>query len=189
MSGNPPKLLSGRVSVTPYSDLNPDRYQFLGLSEAEPSLGSGAANSVLILQTGNTRAWSNSITLTSLAVIGNANVGNIGATNGVFTNVSGNGANLSSIAGANVTGTVANATYAVSAGSATTAGTVTTAAQPNITSVGTLSGLTSTGTVNLTDASNVSLGSNSNVKLTGGTTGQYLQTDGGDFREISDVEV
>ena len=29
----------------------------------------------------------------------------------------------------------------------------------------------------------------SNVKLTGGTTGQYLQTDGGDFREISDVEV
>jgi len=53
----------------------------------------------------------------------------------------GSGAGLTSIPGANVTGTVANATYAVSAGSATTAGTVTTAAQPNITSVGTLTGL------------------------------------------------
>ena len=46
------------------------------------------------------------------------------------------GANLASITGANVTGTVASAT------SATTAGTVTTAAQANITSVGTLTGLT-----------------------------------------------
>jgi hypothetical protein len=46
------------------------------------------------------------------------------------------------VAGANVSGTVANATFATSAGSATTAGTVTTAAQPNVTSVGTLSSLT-----------------------------------------------
>jgi hypothetical protein len=63
----------------------------------------------------------------------------------VFT---GNGAGLSQLAGANVTGTVANATFATSAGSATTAGTVTTAAQPNITSVGFLTGLSvSNGTV------------------------------------------
>ena len=63
----------------------------------------------------------------------------------------GDGSGLASLAGANVTGTVANATYATSAGSATTAtsagsattaGTVTTNAQPNITSVGTLTGLT-----------------------------------------------
>ena len=64
---------------------------------------------------------------------------------------SGNAAGLSSITGGNVTGTVANATYAVSAGSAgtagtaTTAGTVTTASQPNITSVGTLGNLDITG--------------------------------------------
>ena len=51
-------------------------------------------------------------------------------------NFSGNGASLSSITGANVTGTVP---------SATTAGTVTTAAQPNITSVGTLTTLTVSG--------------------------------------------
>ena len=34
------------------------------------------------------------------------------------------------------------------------------------------------GTVNLTGASNVSLGNVANVKMTGGSTGQYLQTDG-----------
>jgi hypothetical protein len=53
----------------------------------------------------------------------------------------GSGAGLSSIPGANVTGTVASATTAGSASSATTAGTVTTAAQPNITSLGSLTSL------------------------------------------------
>lgn len=71
-------------------------------------------------------------TLTSLAVTGNITGGNVNATH------YGNGAGLSSITGANVTGTVA---------SATTAGTVTTAAQPNITSVGTLSSVTVTANV------------------------------------------
>jgi hypothetical protein len=61
------------------------------------------------------------------------------------TSFTGNGAALTSITGANVTGTVANATYATSSGSATTAATVTTATQPNITSVGTLSSLSVTG--------------------------------------------
>ena len=79
-------------------------------------------------------------TLTSLSVSGNANVGNIGATNGVFTNVSGNGSTLTSITGASVTGQVGNALVA---------GTVYTAAQPNITSVGTLTGLTLSGNVNM----------------------------------------
>jgi hypothetical protein len=51
----------------------------------------------------------------------------------------GSGAGLTSIPGANVTGTVPTAT------SATTAGTVTTAAQPNITSVGTLTALAVSG--------------------------------------------
>jgi hypothetical protein len=68
-----------------------------------------------------------------LNVTSNANVGNIGATQGVFTNVSGNGSALSSITGGNVTGQVGNALVA---------GTVYTNAQPNITSVGTLTTLT-----------------------------------------------
>jgi hypothetical protein len=79
-------------------------------------------------------------------IIANANIsgGNISATNHTGTTVSvtgqvtgsqfnGSGAGLTSIPGGNVSGTVS---------SATTAGTVTTAAQGNITSVGTLTGLT-----------------------------------------------
>ena len=57
----------------------------------------------------------------------------------------GNGSGLTNIAGANVTGTVANAT---------TAGTVTTNAQPNITSVGTLTGLVVSGSI--TPSANIS---------------------------------
>jgi Chlorovirus glycoprotein repeat len=65
-------------------------------------------------------------TLASLSVTGTVNAGNILATNiGNSTSVIyGNGRQLSSLAGANVTGTVANATYAISAGSAGTATTV-----------------------------------------------------------------
>ena len=109
-------------------------------------------------------------TLTSLSVSGNANVGNIGATNGVFTNVSGNGSALSSITGANVTGTVANATYAVSAGSATTAVTVTANSQPNITSTGNLVNLTINNGVagsptKQFDPNGISIGSTANTNL------------------------
>ena len=64
----------------------------------------------------------------------------------------GNGYSLTSINSSNISGTVANATYATSAGSATTAGTVTTAAQPNITSVGTLTTLTTSGQILLSSS-------------------------------------
>jgi len=90
-------------------------------------------------------------------------------------------ATANSVAGANVTGTVSQATSATSATSATTAGTVTTAAQSNITSVGTLSGLTvsnSSGTVNFGTTSNVTLGAVGNLHISGGTTGQFLTTNG-----------
>jgi hypothetical protein len=83
-------------------------------------------------------------TLTSLAVSGNLTATNITANTGRFT---GNGSGLSSLSGANVVGAVANATYALTAESSTTADTVTGNAQPNITSVGTLTGLTSSGNI------------------------------------------
>jgi hypothetical protein len=64
------------------------------------------------------------------------------------------------VAGANVSGTVANATYALNSNAATFAGTVTTAAQPNITSVGILTALNTSGAVsatgNITSAGNIS---------------------------------
>ena len=72
-------------------------------------------------------------TLTSLTALGNITGANITGTHyGAATG-------LTAIPGANVSGAVANATYADTAG---TAGTVTTAAQPSITSTGTLSSVT-----------------------------------------------
>ena len=97
MGINNSKLLSGRVPVTPYSNLTADRYQFLGLNQAEPSLGAGDANSVLTLSTSNSRVWSNTLTLTSLNVLGSSNLGDIsnvhifGGANGQLVQTDGNG--------------------------------------------------------------------------------------------------
>lgn len=66
--------------------------------------------------------------------------GNVTSNGGIFN---GNGSGLTSLTGANVTGTVANASFA------TVSGTVNTAAQPNITSVGTLNSLNVFGTANI----------------------------------------
>ena len=120
------------------------------VANATYATSAGSATSATTAGTVTTNAQPNITsvgTLTSLAVNGNITAANITANTGVFT---GNGSGLTNLAGANVTGTVANATYATSAGSATsatTAGTVTTNAQPNITSIGTLSSLTVTGDI------------------------------------------
>jgi hypothetical protein len=76
-------------------------------------------------------------TLTSLGVNGTVTAVAFTANTGVFT---GNGNGLSSIVGANVTGQVGNALVA---------GTVYTNAQPNITSVGTLTSVAVTGNANV----------------------------------------
>jgi hypothetical protein len=114
----------------------------------------------------------------SSIVNGNSNV-IVTANGNVLTSVAGN-ANILIVTGTgvNVTGTL-NATGVISGNhSGNFSGNVTTAAQGNITSLGTLTGLTSNGTVNFANAANVNLGSNSNVRITGGTSGYFLQTDG-----------
>jgi len=118
----------------------------------------------------NVSTSNNIATINTLGKIkaGDANLGNV-VTSNYFV---GNGSLLTSITGANVSGQVGNALVA---------GTVYGAAQANITSVGTLTGLTvsnATGKVDFTGVSNVSLGPVGNVHITGGTSGQYLQTDG-----------
>jgi hypothetical protein len=83
--------------------------------------------------------------LASLIVNGNVNSGN------VISNFEGDGSKLTNLPGANVTGKVPNAIYADiagTAGPADTANTVILAAQPNITSVGTLISLNVTGNIN-----------------------------------------
>jgi hypothetical protein len=122
-------------------------------------------------------------TLTALTVSGNTSGGNlltggrVSATGNITGNYFiGNGSTLTSLTGANVTGTVANATYAVSAGSATsatTAGTVTTNAQPNITSVGTLTSASITG--NVTGGNIVTVGL---ISATANITGGNILTGG-----------
>jgi hypothetical protein len=106
----------------------------------------------------------------TLSTTGNVTAGNFVGNGSALTtltgaNVTGSVAQATvantanAVAGANVTGTVANATFATSAAtatSATTAGTVTTNAQPNITSVGTLSSLSVTG--NIAATGNVTAG-------------------------------
>jgi len=72
------------------------------------------------------------------------------------------------VAGANVSGTVANATYALNSNAATFAGTVTTAAQPNITSVGILTAINTSG----------------NVSATGNITGNYFLGNGSQLTDL-----
>ena len=93
-------------------------------------------------------------TLTSLAVLGNITSGN---------------ANLGNLAIANVFSGSLNGS-AASANTANTANTVTLNAQPNITSLGTLTSLNVTGLANL--------GAVTNITITGGSPNYVLQTDG-----------
>ncbi len=141
---------------------NDRRWQDLWLSNSTIYLGNAqiSANATAITFTnpaGGTTVLSGAtpeVAASTISATGNITGGNI-RTGGLISAAGtvtgstfiGNGSGLSALAGANVTGTVANATYATSAGSATTAGTVTTAAQDNITSVGTLTSLSVSGNV------------------------------------------
>jgi len=135
-------------------------------------------------------------TLTSLLVSGNANVGNLG-TAGLITatgNVSGgnlttaglvvatgnvSGGNLTTAGVLSVTGNanvgnlgtagLITATGNVSGGNLTTAGVLSVTGNANVGNLGT-AGIIATGVSNL--------GPNSNVIITGGTNGQFLQTNG-----------
>ena len=113
----------------------------------------------------------------------------VGALEGTAISVTGNvaaaqfngsGAGLTAVPGANVTGTVANATFATSAASATTAATVTGAEQANITSVGTLSALSVTGNVTGGNVRTAGL-----ISATGNVTGNYILGNGALLTGIS----
>jgi hypothetical protein len=133
------------------------------------------------------------ITTTGVNIAGYANLGtgNLTTTGNVTAGyVIGNGSALSSITGANVTGevnyanvanNVAGGNVSGQVGNALVAGTVYSSAQPNITSTGSLTGLTvsnATGIVNFTTTANVTLGSVSNLHISGGGPDYYLKTDG-----------
>jgi hypothetical protein len=139
--------------------------------------------------TGLPASYSNANVVTLLAAFGSNTISTTGNITG--GNFIGSGAALTSLTGANVTGTVANATYATSAGSATTATSATTAitvtgnAQANITSVGTLTSLSVSGnivggninTAGLASVTGAIIGG-STISATGNITGGNLTTAG-----------
>ena len=115
--------------------------------------------------TGLAATYGNANVVTLLAAFGSNTVSTTGNITGNY--FVGNGSLLTSLTGANVTGTVANAT------SATTAGTVTSNAQANITSVGTLTSLSSSGNVT---GGNILTGGL--ISATGNVTGGNVLTAG-----------
>ena len=154
---------------------------------SDPTGPGTAGNLVLGSTSGNVKVFTgNTITSslrTTTSSTGFAVIGNISATGNVSgANVTGThygaATGLTAIPGGNVSGQVANALVA---------GTVYTNAQPNVTSVGTLTGITSTGTANLINASNVSLGPVANVHITGGTANYALITNGSGALSWTDI--
>lgn len=106
---NSSKLLSGRVVVTPYSDLSNSRHEFLGLSQAEPNLGTGSDGSILTISTNNQRVFSNTIaisgntaTIKNLDVTGNIIAANITANGNA--NFSGQTVSLGTVSNLKITG-------------------------------------------------------------------------------------
>jgi len=117
------------------------------------------------------------LTAGNLSVTGNASAANVLATTAMTAPRF-----VSNVATGTAPFTVSSTTQVPNLNSAT-AGTVVTNAQPNITSTGTLTSLTVSGNLTVQgniafSGANVSLGSNANVKISGGTNGQVLTTNG-----------
>ena len=198
------------VSVTGTVDAGNINGNGSGLSAITGANVTGQVGNALVAGTVYTAAQPNITsvgTLSSLSVTGNVNAGNVNATLGAFTtvagtlstaaqpnitsvgtltsvsvtgnvdagNVNGNGSGLSAITGSNVTGQVGNALVA---------GTVYTNAQPNITSVGTLSSLSVTGTVT---GGNVATAGT--VSATGNITGNYVIGNGSQLTGVTATDV
>jgi hypothetical protein len=199
VTGNALVIINGNLAISNSAGANlygikTDRYMFANGSPVSFAGTYSNANvqSFLPTYSGNV---GNTVTAANTAFIGTTITTGADTTAGTITgtwtitgNTSFTGANVSLGSNANVkitggsTGQVlttdgsGNLSW-VPTGTATTAQTVTNNAQPNITSTGTLTEISVSGNASFTGA-NVSLGSNANVKVTGGSTGQVLQTDG-----------
>jgi hypothetical protein len=133
-------------------------------------------------------------TLTNLTVSGNITSGNVYANSGTIganliigtltTNAQPNITSTGTLTNLTVSGNITSGNVYANTGTigaSLLTGVLTTANQPNVTNVGSLTGLTVSnisGVVNLITTANVSLGSVSNVHISGGSSGYVLQTDG-----------
>jgi hypothetical protein len=91
MGVNTTNLLSGRAQLVPYANLTADRYQFLGLNQAEPSLGYGTQGNVLTLGASNARVWTNVLSIASITATGNVTLGNLSISNTTISSTLANG--------------------------------------------------------------------------------------------------
>jgi hypothetical protein len=138
-----------------------------GANLVTPNIGNATGNSLTL--TGNGTVSATVVTATGNVTGGNVLTAGLVSATGQITGsqFNGSGSGLTAVPGANVSGTVANATFA------TTAATVSGAAQANITSVGTLTSLSVTGNIgtgNLRTAGEVS--------ATGNVTGNFFVGNG-----------
>jgi hypothetical protein len=175
---------SGNINVTASANLgNASNVKITGGANGYILQTDGTGNLSWTTQSGGSSSISNGNSNVSIATangnitfsaVGNANVmtiTNVGANIVGTLNVTGN----ITVANANL-GNLATANYFTGNGSlltgviAGTANTVTASAQPNITSLGTLTSLSVSGTTNL--------GAVGNITITGGNANSYLRTDG-----------
>lgn len=153
------------------------------LSNIQVANVTGLGNIATINKDGNASniLYGNGVFASAPVTYGNSNVATFLASYGSNTitttgnvtvgNIIGNGQALTGINGSNVTGTVANANFAAYAGNVTVAG------QSNITSVGTLTGLSVSGNASFTGA-NVYISNVANFRIPGGSANYLLSTDG-----------
>jgi len=136
----------------------------------------GNANVLLITGSGIDVANVNATLLTgTLTTNSQPNITTIGNLSNltVTGNITSGNANL----GNSVIANYFTGNFYGNANAATTAGTVTTNAQPNITSLGNLTGINVTGNASFT-GSNIYISNINNFKIPGGNNAYYLQTDG-----------
>jgi len=180
VTGNVTGPLLPDANVTYDLGSDTQRWKDLYLANTTIYLGGAniRANGTSITMSGNTTA-ANLITSGILSVGGNANIGNIG-TGGLIT-ATGN-LNAGNLITGGIVSATGNGTFGnVSAttftgtlnGAATTAGTVTTAAQPNITSVGTLTSVSVSGNANIGN-----IGTGGLITATGNIGGGNINTGG-----------
>ena len=90
MGINTTNLLSGRSPVTPYDELDATRYEFLALSQAEPSLGAGNANAVLTLGPDNARVFTDNLNVANVSATGRITAAYFYGDGSNITGISGN---------------------------------------------------------------------------------------------------
>jgi len=138
--------------------------QLTGLNTAGVSNGNSNVN----IATANGNVTIASAGNTTMTITGTG--ANISGTLSATANITGGNLITAGIVSATGNGSFGNANLGNLATANFFTGTLTTAAQPNITGTGTLASLSVSGTSNL--------GNVGNVKITGGTNGQVLSTDG-----------